>query len=170
MASPLRSTAAAVYDEHEQKEESGGDGDVWEKLIPATITMMRSLPTPRTCTGTSRTRGELEKLDTTLKHPGLIDLDVRSVADALAQKEAIEYVIAETERRCREAEETARLRREEEKRQLTAFRAAVASDPALRREVERRNFNDQRADIWKEARTWFGPLPGGFNDGLRHQL
>jgi hypothetical protein len=115
-------------------------------------------------------RAELARHVATLEHNGLIDLPVEAVADALAQKAAIEYMIGETERRRFVVEEAARLRLEEEERQLSALRTAAESDPALRREIARRNDRDAWDKRWRKRLESYGPLPGGFADRLRLKL
>lgn len=126
-------------------------------------------------------RRELERLTATLGSTNVFDMDVEVVADMLASKAAIEHmlsVVAEEMRRHEEGERQQQRAREERERrdaeaaealarEVEALRAAMASDPKLRAEVEWRNRIEALRGVGREA---FDPLPGGFPDALRRHL
>lgn len=142
------------------------DGAYWDTEEPAKPGGERMRETHEQ-TRVRRLEVELRRLAVTLEAPGLIDLDVKVVADALAQRKAIEYMIGEMDRRRQAADDERRARAEEEERQRGVFRAALESDAKLRREVESRNSSDKYKKSIGFKCQGFGPLPGGFPDGYR---
>ena len=129
-------------------------------------------------------RREAETLAATLGRADVYTLGVEAVAAALGRKAAIDLMLAALEPKARAHEESQRRvlrereerereearRREEDARQVEALRAAVESDPELRREVERRNMIDRGRERSGGYAGGFGPLPGGFDDSLRPKL
>lgn len=86
---------------------------------------------------------ELAKANATLEHPDILSLPIAVIEQALATRNAVEWLLAEVERRAqRDAAETQQKREaQEEKERL--WQARLESEPALRREVERRRESDE---------------------------
>jgi hypothetical protein len=110
--------------------------------------------------------GRLEVMLAPAKTDDVIYLDVETVAQALARKPAVEYMLAVVERRDRAEKE----RRAAESARLELFREQAESDPELLAEVERRNKSDAYERKWRRSPKSYGPLPGGFPDSYRAKL
>jgi hypothetical protein len=111
-------------------------------------------------------REELGRVNATLSPQSPADviyLAVETVADMLARRAAIEYMLAAVECRDRDAAE----RVEAERRRLEAFREQMKTDDRLRVEVERRNASDVSERRWHRSPKSHGLLPGGFPDSYR---
>jgi hypothetical protein len=114
-------------------------------------------------------REELGRVNATLSPQSPADViyfAVETVADLLARRAAIEYMLAAVERRDREAAE----RIEAERQRFEAFREQMKTDDGLRVEVERRNASDASERRWSRKPKTHGLLPGGFPDSYRARL
>jgi ribosomal protein L21 len=115
----------------------------------------------------------LAEAEATLRLDDLLFIDLARVEKAMATKAAVEYVLAEHERRVGVAAEAARRKQEEREEQRRRFLEALESDWDLRWEVKCRDDADEfaeriaRAGGYTARQKQHGPLPGGFSDELR---
>jgi hypothetical protein len=134
-------------------------------------------------------RRELGQINGHLGGGSVLDMDVKTVAEMLGRKAAIEHMLGGAaqlpavpafpapaecipeyrERKALEAQEQLYNERREEQQAAQALRDAIAADPQLRREVERRDRSDS-ARSYSGNYEDFGPLPGGFDDSLRRGI
>lgn len=110
---------------------------------------------------------ELATANKTLAGGGL-DFPVEVVERALLRKTTIEWIFAERDRKHKEAEYEAERKEAEDKAERQRFLEQLEADPALRREVERRNRSDEwDRKIRSKKLERFGRLPDSFPDDFR---
>jgi hypothetical protein len=102
---------------------------------------------------------ELERAETLLNRVDLIHLPLEVIEAALQRKVTIEWIFAERERRAVASVESGRQRSEAVEERKRVHEERMATDPAYRREVERRERADGLRKKLGQPPVSHGPLP-----------